>query len=741
MAITAKGPIGAEILELDDGAAAGLSSPNTIRLRANIGTGDAEVSAFGGAYTSITGGGGPTAIQTGDTVWVDSVNGNDGTGLSGRQDKPFLTIGAALVASAPGDLVAIRPGSYSESIVVPTGVSLIGLGGPERTLVTGTAGFDTVTLSDGCYVQGIGATAPSGSTAFAYAGASLCYLYNAMMTGTDLTSVGFAHVGTGKIIVTELRYVGGDFDAFVHHANTGILALTGMHVPGGGTINSCIRASLGARLQLNDINSGNPLVTDAIECADATIIMRSSALFNCANGLHITDNAANVQWASVRFDSTSAFDILVDPALTGVGGTVNLTACELQEGKLSIPATWLASDHNWTFQDAKSDIDNASFRAFTDLTVGHREKGFATDLGQGCPSARGMVVITTDSTASAVSDGGTLTDVSTAAQSKAGSTFTFQGVAANHTILFGSSLQDIGGALKAWGAEFVTDTARAGGAIVAEIWDGAAWVPIGAAECQSFAPHATAGPDLFLSTSDVQIRLGIEVTTTWAAKAILGNTLFWFRLRVSVAMAVAPIFEQSKLHPSCTRTGTDGVVEFFGTARQRLDQGLTLRDTDDLNGISPGNVDIAFGSLGGFVLTADVLDNNFQNAGSDGNSLVWPISPNVDTSLPITFRIWWIPDTAGAGDVLWQLGHRAIGPGSTLNSGQALDGVESVAAATPAALDELLFTDIVVDISATSAGSGLLALGFIRDGGDAADTYGGDAEVVGIQLLAYQWRI
>jgi hypothetical protein len=671
------------------------------------------------------------------------VNGDDGTATSGRFDLPWITITAALAAAASGDRVQVYPGAYAEAITVPSGVSLIGMGGPERVLVTGPGGaVDTVTLSDGCYVDSVGATAPSGAAAFAYAGASLAYLYNAMVTGTDNTSIGFQHTGTGKVIATELRYVGGTFSAVVQHTGTGVLALTGMHVPPGGNIASAIRASGGARLQLNDINIGSPTVTDGVECADATIVMRSSALFNCANGLHITNNAANVQWTSVRFDSTSALDILVDPALTGVGGVCNMTACEIQEQKLSIPVTWLDSDHNWTFQDAKSSIDNASFRCFSDLTIGHFEKGFASDLGQGCPTSRGMVVLTTNSTAGPASDGGGFVDVSAAAQSKDGSTFTFQGPAQNHSILFGSSLQDVGGVMRSYGAQFATDTARVGGATIAELWDGAAWVEIGAAESLADAPHTAVGPNLFLTTSDVQVRIGATSATTWVAKSISGQTLFWWRLRISSVIVTAPVFEQAKLHPSCTRVGSDGVIEFFGDARQQLDQSITLRDTDDLNGISPGNVDIFFGTLGGFPLTADINDNNFQNTATDGNALVWPLSPNLDTSLPVTLRIWWIPDDNTAGDVEWEYGHRSVEVGSKLNGSQALDFQGTVLAAVAlTTIDDLRFTDLPVDISASSASGGLLAIAWQRDGGSAGDSYSGNVQLVGIQLLAHQWRL
>ena len=123
-----KGAINAEFIEIEDGTSVGLSSGTNVRIRANSGSGFAEVSAFGGAYTSL-GQGGLSSIPVGSTIFVDAVNGNDGTGTSDRQDLPFLTVGAALAAASSGDLVEVGPGTYTEQgLTVPSGVLLRGSG-------------------------------------------------------------------------------------------------------------------------------------------------------------------------------------------------------------------------------------------------------------------------------------------------------------------------------------------------------------------------------------------------------------------------------------------------------------------------------------------------------------------------------------------------------------------------------------------------------------------------------------
>jgi hypothetical protein len=52
-------------------------------------------------------------IPTGNTLWVDAVNGDDATGTAGRQDLPFLTLEEARDAATSGDTVVVRPGSYT----------------------------------------------------------------------------------------------------------------------------------------------------------------------------------------------------------------------------------------------------------------------------------------------------------------------------------------------------------------------------------------------------------------------------------------------------------------------------------------------------------------------------------------------------------------------------------------------------------------------------------------------------
>ena len=85
-------------------------------------------SAAGAAVWKSTTSGGGGSVNSGNCLFVDAVNGNDGTGVRGVYTSPFLTIAAALAAALSGDLVVVRPGTYDEyDLLLPAGVTLRGM--------------------------------------------------------------------------------------------------------------------------------------------------------------------------------------------------------------------------------------------------------------------------------------------------------------------------------------------------------------------------------------------------------------------------------------------------------------------------------------------------------------------------------------------------------------------------------------------------------------------------------------
>ncbi len=87
-----------------------------------------DVNAGSNITLSTLAAGGAASVPVGNCLFVDAVNGNNGTAVSGRLDKPYLTITAALAAAVSGDLVYVLPGTYDEtSLIIPDDVTLAGI--------------------------------------------------------------------------------------------------------------------------------------------------------------------------------------------------------------------------------------------------------------------------------------------------------------------------------------------------------------------------------------------------------------------------------------------------------------------------------------------------------------------------------------------------------------------------------------------------------------------------------------
>lgn len=99
------------------------------------------------------------AVPTGNQIWVDAVNGNDGTGLTGRFDKPFLTVAAAIAVAVAGDQIFIRPGTYTlaAGITIPASVTITGAAVRRVVLqIIGAAANTTlVTMSNGSVLENV----------------------------------------------------------------------------------------------------------------------------------------------------------------------------------------------------------------------------------------------------------------------------------------------------------------------------------------------------------------------------------------------------------------------------------------------------------------------------------------------------------------------------------------------------------------------------------------------------------
>ena len=626
-----------------------------------------------------------STINTQNVLWVDSIFGDDGTALPNRQDKSYLTIGAALTAAATtGTTVVVRPGTYSEEgLVVNDNVSLVSEGGWQVTTIgpaPASATSDVLELKQNAYIEGFSINVPEGSFngIFASNAAGTNSAYNVNFYGngtTGSTGVGMFKSGGGKLIGTGIRVEGGGMNTCLK-VDSGVLALEGIHVPqSSGSIENVLLVTtsggtLAGRAQMLSFNSGNNNVTNVVKTTGGvtgvipTALIFTPNIFNATNAYTGDGEFETLNMLGGRFENVT-LSVNLDLAGSAQEAVYRINSNHQPLYLYNNTASALA-EFSLTFMQQSSDVLDSSFNIFgaEQMSVGFAERGTSVSLGRGAPYTTGMVVYTTDSTASSTVDGGNLTDVTVEAISKTGSTFTFQGTGANHAILVGVRRQDlVGDPLKFYGLEtFVSSQAASGGTYVFESWNGSQWIPtMGMAT--NVVEGYSYGTDYFIRpNTDEFIRLGLnefiespladfEVSSAiWSNKTINSIDAYWLRIRIDTAVTTLPNFERFKILDSIYSFSKNGVPSAKGLAQ--------FRKTINLNGNIWSGTDGMGNSLANFNRTVGSGGNSythyFENSNMDDTgksiNIQFPLPIGTCTAFPIRFKL--VMEVNGAAGVI-----------------------------------------------------------------------------------------
>ncbi len=744
MSIATKGPAGSEVLELEDGQGSALSTAATVRIRANAATGSAEVSAFGGAYAALGGGGGGGAIDVGASIFVDAVNGNDGTGQSGRQDRPFLTVGAALGVAASGDVVEVRPGSYVEQgLTVPAGVLLRGSGWTTTRIGDNAGTANILTMGAGSAIEGITAVVPAGAFAGIVhtAGTGSVFAVNVEGTGTTGLGFGIYKLGTGKLIGGSIRCEAGGLSSYLL-VNSGVLALDDVHLPqSAGGIAAAVSVLNNGIFQCQGFNVGNSNCIDGVllgGVGSPVARVYSPNIFNVQRAIHFAADGVDLTLMGGRIGNV-ALSVLVDPALTGAGSAARALGTVLPPNFSFPPVASGNVDFALLFNQEASNLRETRQRLIGgDLACGFPELGSAFSVGKGEPYSAGIKVVTSDSTATGATLGGNLLDVTTEAESRTGSTFTFQGTAAGHCIYVGSIRQDAASnPLKHWGHVFNQTTAAVlgGGEFVCEIWDGGAWVAVGVmahnvGELYRYANDVFIRPD-----EEEAVQFGIDPTTTWAAQTILTTTAYWTRWRISTAVTTAPVFERVRLEESSSSFNRQGQFTARGLARWRSELFNVGNVWGEIQGGGAKDGDVPVGSGGAPTGWTQRIKKGRMDGNGDAISYQFQIPDGLCTAFPLEFELYY--STLGGSPIT--LGPRLILSALAFGGGgveiaDAAGGVVPVARASTAA--EAFTSKAATAYTLTGPTGAIVGTQQRLTFGpfDIADYYEGDAVVLRVEM-------
>jgi hypothetical protein len=611
-------------------------------------------------------------IRQGNTVHV-SKEGNDFTGLRNSITRPFLTISAAIAKSQAGDQILVAPGLYPEEGLDISGLSLVGTGNWEHTILgplPEDSTQDTITVGDQGYLQGFSINVPE--TAFNAINCNQATgtnsVYDVAFYGNGTTgSLGtaFNRTGGGKTIGANIRCEGGGI-LNVLRVDSGVLALEGIHIPGSpGAIENVLLTTVNGsggfgRAQMVGFNTGSPNVTNAVKVTGGSAGIRPTALvftpniFNATNAVSGDGEYEVINLLGGRIENVT-YAVVLDLAATQVGAenAVYRISANHQPDYLYNQNNAVLSEFSLNFTQEKTSVFDASYNIFgaEQFSMGFSERGTNAYIGRGAPYTNGMVVLTTDNATGPALDGGNITDASDEARSKSGSTFGFQTNTGNETILIGCQRVDLTvDPLRFYGLEIFTLTGSTGGACVAEIWDGAAWVEIKTHATSELEGYSYGNTCLERSNSDEFLRLGIGRDTTWAAKSIGGFNCKWLRLRLTTPYTTPVAIERFKLLDSAFGISENGVPSATGLSKFRKVISLNGNIWSGAQGqasLSPFSA-----SIGSIASYTHILKEASATGESDAFMIQLPIPTGTCTAFPLNLSLYYQLDGGNVGNIV-----------------------------------------------------------------------------------------
>lgn len=614
--------------------------------------------------------------------------------------------------------VLVYPGAYVEAnpLTIPTGVSVIGVGGINATIIQPTTTTSPILIgsassqvssltlegasgaggigwrADGALASAVGVVASNCETGFA--SASFAVLDNCRaVPGAGSMTTGFYASGGSTLIAHLSRAVGA----------SGNLITRGWHTETGGIMRTQACAALfcvdGIRIDGTDthIHTGQQINTNT-------------------NGIVIPGGSTNarVQFTGVIITNSTTFDIDVSSA----------TATFSLVGTFTQSKTNFNTSSQISVAAHSESAGDESFDVLGTLSVGSQDFPSHTFMGQGRPSVIDMAVLSNSN-----GEAGVWVDNTATAVSASGSTFSlFQGTGVNQAAYFGRD-EPFGGVK----VDVVTALIIGAGVVEAEYWNGATWASLPFMVTDADSSYAQYARLAFQRANLEHIHFGS--TTSWATRTLNGITKYWVRFRITTAITTIPILESVRINNDTTVVHDDGFLTYLGAARPSLPRVWHRNLLDDISGSSPVTATINIST--NIVLNA--LSARFADNAIDARGALIQIPTGIDTSFPLTLQVFWYA-TANTGNLELQIDY------AFRTLGQVFDGTApqttlSQIIAVPGTSLTLVQTDFTIPILDRVPGD-FLAIRIFRDatGGNADDTLAGDAVLVATSIVGTSWR-
>ena len=610
-------------------------------------------------------------------IVVDDIEGDDTTALPYRLDLPFKTVGAAAAVAQSGDVIVVRPGTYTESgIILPDGVAVRGEGSwPNVFIGDLTATENIFEIGVNCTIRDVSLFMPTaGFASILYDTATLTTdrssVYSVNFIGDGATGLGMGMVkdtDSGRLIGSDINCSTGGYSC-IGMVKGGVMTLDNLRFGTtlSGTIGCLFEAEAQAtstpRLQISGLNCGAPAISYVVKSTHTVdpvlnttapiIVMFNTNCVNAANFAKIDCSGTFLGVYGGKINtSANGFDVEVNPLVAAknaadVDTTVQITAAN--QTKFSFPPAILGADLSLSyFSERTQTLEGGIVNIGADFIVGGPEIGANTYLGKGRPVIDGTFVFTTDATAGPSSNGANFVNETSPASTISGSTFTFQGDTAGHSILFTSARREEDLEYIRWyGLQIAQTIAAAGGEFVFEIQTADnTWEPIRIQSIEKNLGYRYANFAFRRANSRENVAFSVDATTIWPATTINGVPGRWARIRIISAPTTLPVFEQFRILNSHTFFSIDGYRNAYGLAKWQ--KSITVAGSVFSEDGSVGDTSITVGT-GAVTWNQPLRDSQITStAVSLGSQIAIP--GGICTAFPLFITLYYVPYRTTAG--------------------------------------------------------------------------------------------
>lgn len=511
---------------------------------------------------------------------------------------------------------------------------------------------------------------------------------NATIAGslTVIRSIAIQGGGAGHGIRCSTSGITGIINGLYHNGGTlGDFLIA----PGGQVLVTDIIANVGSSTNFINVTAGsldvNNIMTQSstlYTCTDLIDISCGSIDCNglllpddnspCTNALHISGNAVAVSMTNVHLHA-NAFAILVDPALTGSGGSVKISG-EYEIEKTSYPSGWKSAVGFLSLYNDDGIFDDPGTKVEGGFFIGNVDNPTELVVGEGNSSIINMNVLYSTNVTNI--GGATYTNNTNAARTKGDPSFTmFSSLTNGNGLFIGNTSRKFYG-IK---VDIVTALTAGSGILTWYYHNGTSWVEFDVMWTLADAPYTHFGRNCFNTTASEQIRFNYNaINANWATQTVNSINAYWVYVRIgrptadtlypnirpqnTNSITTSPVLQRIKLHTNRTEINKDGYIEYFGSQEKKVHVDYLGAKEDPNRTAGTANI----------TLSSNVSISR-QYSSFSGNSLsgqlieiILPYS--ADTSRPLNVDIYWKVDNTSLGNVRLYMNYVVLTAGVTVGA-------------------------------------------------------------------------